>query len=142
LGRELVALPPALHKQINEYAEHGMLKGRGRSRPRDSYLTTRFKQTTLSEIAEFACRRKEERLNAARLLLEEAARTESLGKREKLKRQADEQGTAATGANSAEDKAIDDARKFAQERYGRDLGEETIRKAMSLWRPGVHPLDM
>ena len=52
--RELVALPPALHRQINAYAKRGMLKGGGRSRPRDSRLTRLFKQTTLPEIAEFA----------------------------------------------------------------------------------------
>lgn len=140
--RELVALPPAPHRQINAYAKRGMLKGGGRSRPHDSHLTRLFKQTTLPEIAEFAYKRKEERLSTARMLLAKAARTESLGTREKLRRQAEEQGIGATGANSAEDKAIDDARVFAQQRYGRKVSVEAIRKAMSKWRSDALPIDM
>jgi hypothetical protein len=34
LGQELVALPPAIHLQINEYAELGMYKGKGIRFPR------------------------------------------------------------------------------------------------------------
>jgi hypothetical protein len=73
------------------------------------------------------------------MLLAEAARTENVGKAEKLRRQAEKQGTRATGANSAEDKAIDDAIAFAQQRYGRDLKAWAIRKAMSKWQSDALP---
>jgi hypothetical protein len=33
-GQELVSLPPAIHLQINEYAKHGMYKGKGPAFPR------------------------------------------------------------------------------------------------------------
>jgi len=52
-GRELVALPPALHSQINEYAKQGMPKGRGR--PRSNYLKTLF----LESMDDMATERKE-----------------------------------------------------------------------------------
>ena len=55
-GQELVALPPALHLQINEYAKQGMYKGRGRKYPRrHSFLEERF----LDAMAEMAKERKE-----------------------------------------------------------------------------------
>lgn len=135
-GRELAALPPALHRQINEYAVQGMHKGHGRRHPRNSNRTKLFNETALYDIAEFACKRKQERLNAARALIEQALGAESLAAREKLTRQAEEQGNAATGANSAEDKAIDDARAFAQQRYGNAHGIEIIRRAMTQLRSG------
>jgi hypothetical protein len=56
-GRELVALPPSLHKQINEYAKQGMYKGKGRRFPRrDSLLKKRF----LEAVVESARERKED----------------------------------------------------------------------------------
>ena len=55
-GEELVALPPALHLQINEYAKQGMYKGKGRKYPRsDSFLKKWF----LDAMAEMARERKE-----------------------------------------------------------------------------------
>jgi hypothetical protein len=52
-GRELVALPPALHLQINEYAGKGMYKGKGRRFPRrDSLLKKRFLDTKVEMARE------------------------------------------------------------------------------------------
>jgi hypothetical protein len=135
-GRVLAALPPGLHKQLNRYAEQGMHKGRGRRHPTDSNRKKLFDDTVLCEIAEFGCKCKEERLNRARILREQADGAETLGAREKLKREAEGQGSSATGVNSAEDKAIDDARAFAKQRYGRAPGIEVIRRAMTRLRSG------
>jgi len=131
LGQELLPLPTALHRQINEYARNGMYKGGGRRHPNDSHLTTQFKEAALSDVAAHARKRKQERLNNARVLLEQAACTESFATRGKLMKQAEEEGIAATGANSAEDKAIEDAREYDRQHYGCDFSVSAIRIAMA-----------
>jgi hypothetical protein len=57
-GRELIALPPSLHRALNECAKRGMLKGQGRGRPRDSLVEAKFKHMALNHAAEYACERK------------------------------------------------------------------------------------
>ncbi|MGL3211654.1 hypothetical protein [Bradyrhizobium sp. BR 1433] len=137
--KKLAALPPALHAQINTYAKAGMLKGKGRRRPNESVLARLYKQAGLVEIAEFACKRKEDRLNASRKLIAEAEHTESLAKREKLRRQAEDQGTDATGANGAHDKAIADTVAFARQQHGLKLTTNAIEVLMRMLRSGRLP---
>jgi len=133
-GRPLIALPPELHQKINEYARKGMHKGRGRRRPRDSSITKGFKQSVLETTADYALKRKAERLGEAHRLLAEADNATSIALRDKLKRQAEEQGIRATGHNSAEDKAIEDALEWSRQRYTCHLSVDAIRRAMSEWR--------
>jgi hypothetical protein len=57
LGQELVALPPAIHLQINGYAEKGMYHGMGRKYPRRRSF---FEEKLLELMADEFKKRKEE----------------------------------------------------------------------------------
>lgn len=115
-------------------AKAGVNKGRGKhsGRPPDTYYNKLLKQRKLELTVEFAQRRKAERFQNARVYLLQAKRLpkERVRDRELLEKKAAVEGINKTGLHSAEDKAIEDARKYAQEKFGWAPAASTIRRKM------------
>jgi hypothetical protein len=95
----VLEVPFDIAETILQCARQGVHKGKGKGRPRDSYVV-RLRKDAIQAFA----RSRKAQLRAT--------------------------GLPATGHNSAEEQAADDARDLARERYGLLLSANTIKRLM------------